>query len=280
MDDTFNIATDAEELAQCYLKIAYTLDPIQLLVSYSYFFTNISLEELADRVYRKDPKTGRDCRVSKQSIHQYIIRPIYENIQQEMEDLRMQNKIRKIKRKGYKNKYLIAVDGATEITGYTVFKNDEIIDNGIIRAKASLPTPDRIAAMQRSVGNIISRYKEGLFETSIFFMAMEDFYFNPRKKASAKAVLGLRGAFYSLINTYPQLVFLPEVNQSSWKAMFGKANEPKDTIDKLVIKYLVKEKGIDEDYLSTVPVDAIESAAIGLYTIKHMDYYKEVKIIK
>lgn len=260
------------------MRVAYSLDPIQLLITYSYLFTNISLEELADRVYRTDPTTKRNIRVSKQSIHQYVIRPIYEQIEKELEDIRMTRKIETLKKKAkYTDKYLLALDGATVTTGYTMFKNNVIVDNGIVKAKASMAIHERIACMQGAISDVIKKHQGSMVHNSIMFVTMEDYYMNG-KANGAGSIYAFRGAIYALLNQFPRLVFLPEVSPQSWKAMYCKSNEKKEVIDRHIVKYLAKHMNMDEEYLTSVPADALESAAIGLYTLANNEHYNEITV--
>ncbi len=86
----------------------------------------------------------------------------------------------------------------------------------------------------------------------------------------------MKGAIFATLTKYPNLIVLDEVNQSSWKAEYRNASEDKSLIDETVLRRLVEKHGQSEAALRKLPMDAVESAAIGLYAMTHDKTYQEI----
>lgn len=268
---------EADDILQAYYRVALKLDQVDFLLSFSYFFTTSSLEDLADRFYRNDPKTGKLVKVTKQMIHQRVVVRTIEMIREEMEIMARERKIARMKQDELEHNYLFAFDAASHTSGYTVFHNGKIVEIGAIQCPDKLKLPKRIAYQHSEILKLIKKYRE-LRGTrgAHYFIAVEDFFFFGKKASAARYVLPMKGAIFATLSKYPNLIVLDEVNQSSWKAEYRNAAEDKALIDETVLRHLVAKHGQKEDELRKLPMDAMEAAAIGLYAMKHDKVYKEL----
>ncbi len=136
---------EADDILQAYYRVCLKLDQVDFLLSFSYFFTTSSLEDLADRYYRTDPKTSKLVKVTKQMIHQRVVVRTIEMIREEMEVMARERKVARLKSDPVEHNYLFAFDAASHVTGYTVFHNGSIEEIGAITCPGKLNLPKRIA---------------------------------------------------------------------------------------------------------------------------------------
>ena len=267
---------EPDDILTAYYRVCLKLDHVDFLLSFSYFFTTSSLEDLADRYYRTDPKTGKLVKVTKQMIHQRVVVRTIEMIREEMELMAKERKVARMKMDPQDNRILFAFDAASHTSGYTVFHNEKIVEIGAIQCPPKLHLPKRIAYQHKEILALIKKYmsKYGT-RGAHYFIAVEDFFFFGKKANAARYILPMKGAIFATLSAYPCMIVLDEVNQSSWKADYKKITEDKADIDETVLKFLVKNLGQEEAALRKLPMDAVEAAAIGIYSIVHDKTYKE-----
>lgn len=268
---------EPDDILTAYYRVCLKLDHVDFLLSFSYFFTTSSLEDLADRFYRVDPKSGRQVKVTKQMIHQRVVVRTIEMIREEMNIMAKERKVARMKMDEVSDRFLFAFDAASHTSGYAVFKNGIIQEIGAIQCPGKMQLPNRVAYQHGEILKLIKKYMttNGI-NNCHYFIAVEDFFFYTKKASSARYVLPMKGAIFAVLSKYPTVMVLDEVNQSSWKATYCNSKEDKANIDEIVLKELVAKHGQNEAHLRSLPADAVEAAAIGIHAINHDKAYAEI----
>lgn len=128
---------------------------------------------------------------------------------------------------------IMGLDASTKSTGYSVFKNDELIDYGLVKADNS-NMMYRLQDMYVEIKTLITKYRPEL-------IIMEDVPMTGVNLKVAKDLCVLQGLIYSLgIEKNKQILF---VLPSSWRSAVG-VFEGKKTREQMKREYQ-KERAIN-----------------------------------
>ena len=137
------------------------------------------------------------------------------------------------------SKILIALDESTVSTGFSVFKNNELIDYGVIQSK-SKNVIERIDMIITEINKLIDKYAPNKIVAENVMITMS--------APTAKALLGLE--LLIELNAFQKNIPCFLIRPSSWRKILGLSNSPKlkradkkkETMEYIKNKYGIEEK--------------------------------------
>lgn len=137
------------------------------------------------------------------------------------------------------SKILIALDESTVSTGFSVFKNNELIDYGVIQSK-SKNVIERIDMIITEINKLIDKYAPNEIVAENVMITMS--------APTAKALLGLE--LLIELNAFQKNIPCSLIRPSSWRKILGLSNSPKlkradkkkETMEYIKNKYGIEEK--------------------------------------
>lgn len=148
------------------------------------------------------------------------------------------------------NNILIALDESTVSTGYSIFKEDKLINFGILAPK-SKSSIERVSEIAYGVEDLISKYK-------VSEMVIENINIT-MSAPTAKVLMGLE--LILEIIAYRNNIKCTSLRTTSWRKILGLSNSPKikrPEKKKETMEYVKNKYGID-----TKIDDIADSIAIG-----------------
>lgn len=148
------------------------------------------------------------------------------------------------------SKILIALDESTVATGWSVFRNEELIDYGVFKEK-SKNVIERISNISKNVDKLLDKYTPDN-------LAIENVQIT-LSAPTAKSLMGLQTILE--LKAFERNINYELIRTTSWRKILGLSNNPKlkrqekkqETID-----YVNKKYGLNE-----TSNDICDSIAIG-----------------